>query len=201
MAVDPAPSTARFRSGSGRLCLDFMRTLRLRGTDGATEELDTPEALAAWVAQLGPYPVGADIPVPSGDVLRRARQAREAVHALLTAARGDAGPAGCPPGERELLNRVAAAAPPVPVLEADGTLAHRAADPVGATLAAVARDALDLATSPALDRVRACSGEGCAAWFLDTSRPGNRRWCSMETCGNRAKKTAWRAKHAPEALT
>ncbi|MER6271006.1 ABATE domain-containing protein [Streptomyces sp900105755] len=199
MPAAPAPTAPRFRSGAGRICLDFMRTLRLRGTDGATEELDTPGALAAWVAQLGPYPGGTAIPAPAPDELRRARAVREAVHALLTAARSSAGPAGCPPGERELLNRAAAAAPPVPVLAADGTVAWSAADPVGALLADIARDALSLATSPALDRVRACSGPHCAAWFLDTSRPGNRRWCSMETCGNQAKKQTWRTRHASPA--
>ncbi|MGY4925477.1 CGNR zinc finger domain-containing protein [Streptomyces sp. 900105755] len=74
-----------------------------------------------------------------------------------------------------------------------------AADPVGALLADIARDALSLATSPALDRVRACSVPHCAAWFLDTSRPGNRRLCSMETCGNQAKKQTWRTRHASPA--
>ncbi|MFF4397040.1 CGNR zinc finger domain-containing protein [Streptomyces sp. NPDC001480] len=190
------PAAPRFRSGAGRICLDFMRTLRLRGMDGATEELDTPEALAAWVAQLGPYPGGTKIPAPAEGVLGEARAVREAVYALLTAARSPAGPAGCPPKERGLLNRAAAAAPPVPVLDAAGSVTWTAGDPVGAVLADIARDALSLATSPALDRVRACSGPHCAAWFLDTSRPGNRRWCSMETCGNQAKKHAWRTRHA-----
>ncbi|GAA0262401.1 hypothetical protein GCM10009527_068010 [Actinomadura nitritigenes] len=58
----------------------------------------------------------------------------------------------------------------------------------------MARDALDLVTSPALGRVRACAGADCGALFLDTSRPGTRRWCSMNTCGNRAKKDTQRAK-------
>ncbi|MCZ0991112.1 CGNR zinc finger domain-containing protein [Streptomyces diastatochromogenes] len=58
----------------------------------------------------------------------------------------------------------------------------------------MARDALDLITSPALDRVRDCAGPTCGALFLDTSRPGTRRWCSMDTCGNRAKKQALRRK-------
>ncbi|MFF7978124.1 CGNR zinc finger domain-containing protein [Streptomyces sp. NPDC007901] len=192
----PVPPAPRFRTGAGRICLDFMRTLRLRGTADATEELDTPEALTAWVAQLGPYPAGTAVPAPAEDVLHRARAVREAVHALLTAARSPAGPVGCPADERRLLNEAAAAAPPVPVLDADGTVTYTAADPVGAVLADIARDALVLATSPALDRVRACSGTHCAAWFLDTSRPGNRRWCSMETCGNQAKKSTWRTRHA-----
>ncbi|WP_225102068.1 ABATE domain-containing protein [Streptomyces sp. CoH27] len=201
MAVSPAPPVSRFRSGSGRLCLDFMRTLRLRGLDGVTEELDTPEALSAWVVQLGPYPDDTVVPVPSQAVLHQAREVREAVHALLTAARGDSGPAGCPADDRARLNQAAGAAPPVPVLDEHGTLTYTAADPVGAVLADIARDALTLATSPVLERVRACAGPTCAAWFLDTSRPGNRRWCSMDTCGNQAKKTTWRTKHASGTIS
>ena len=42
--------TPDFRTGSGRICLDFIRTLRWRGSDEETEELDTPEALRAWAA-------------------------------------------------------------------------------------------------------------------------------------------------------
>jgi len=201
MAATPAPPAPRFRSGSGRICLDFMRTLRLRGLDGATEELDTPEALTAWVVQLGPYPEDTVVPVPSRAVLRQARDVREAVHTLLTTARSDSGPAGCPAEVRTLLNRAASAAPPVPVLDDHGGLVHTAADPVGAVLADIARDALTLATSPALERVRACAGPACAAWFLDTSRPGNRRWCSMDACGNQAKKTTWRTKHVTGTST
>lgn len=53
----------------------------------------------------------------------------------------------------------------------------------------MARDALDLVTSPALGRVRACAGADCGALFLDTSRPGTRRWCSMNTCGNKAEES------------
>ena len=37
------------------------------------------------------------------------------------------------------------------------------------------------------DRVRSCEHEDCTIWFLDTSKAGRRRWCSMEVCGNRAK--------------
>ncbi|KAB1990131.1 CGNR zinc finger domain-containing protein [Streptomyces triticiradicis] len=201
MAPTPEPATARFRGGAGRLCLDFMRTLRLRGTDDATEELPTAEDLADWVAQLGPYPADTAVPVPTAAVLGQARALREAVHTLLTAARGDGGAAACPPGERELLNAAAAGAPPVPRLDENGTTVHGSGDPVGAVLVDIARDAITLATSPALAQVRSCSGPRCTAWFLDTSRPGNRRWCSMETCGNKSKKSTWRAKHttAPDA--
>ena len=45
---------------------------------------------------------------------------------------------------------------------------------------------------PELLRVRQCPIEsgGCGWLFLDTSRSGNRRWCDMRTCGNRAKARA-----------
>ncbi|MEV4423377.1 CGNR zinc finger domain-containing protein [Patulibacter sp. NPDC049589] len=36
-------------------------------------------------------------------------------------------------------------------------------------------------------RLRACDGHDCVLWFHDTSRSGRRQWCSMATCGNRAK--------------
>ena len=52
----------------------------------------------------------------------------------------------------------------------------------------VVLDAWDVLTSPLIDRVRVCPGEGPCGWlFLDSSRAGNRRWCDMRTCGNRAK--------------
>lgn len=43
-------------------------------------------------------------------------------------------------------------------------------------------------------RVKACGGEGCVLWFLDTTRSGTRRWCSMAGCGNRAKVHRHRAR-------
>jgi predicted RNA-binding Zn ribbon-like protein len=35
--------------------------------------------------------------------------------------------------------------------------------------------------------MRECGGSACTWLFLDHSRNRSRRWCSMETCGNRAK--------------
>ena len=37
------------------------------------------------------------------------------------------------------------------------------------------------------DRIRGCANPDCILWFLDTTRPGTRRWCSMAACGNRDK--------------
>ncbi len=64
-------------------------------------------------------------------------------------------------------------------------------------LSTVARDAIDLFTGPYADRVRECGADDCRLLFVDTSRPGRRRWCAMEHCGNREKARAHRARRAP----
>ena len=51
--------------------------------------------------------------------------------------------------------------------------------------------------SPA--RLRTCASEPCGRWFLDTSKGGRRRWCSMAVCGNRAKAARFRERHAVRA--
>jgi predicted RNA-binding Zn ribbon-like protein len=60
------------------------------------------------------------------------------------------------------------------------------ADPAWTTAIAAVLDAVDLVTRVP-DRIRQCAHPACVLWFLDTSRSGARRWCSMATCGNRTK--------------
>jgi len=42
------------------------------------------------------------------------------------------------------------------------------------------------------DRLRICGGDDCEWMFLDQSKNGKRRWCSMATCGNEHKVKAFR---------
>jgi predicted RNA-binding Zn ribbon-like protein len=53
------------------------------------------------------------------------------------------------------------------------------------------KSAAELLSDPAaLARVHRCAGaeaEECSWLFLDETRSGTRRWCSMADCGNRAK--------------
>ena len=58
---------------------------------------------------------------------------------------------------------------------------------VTAGLSSIARDAIDLLAGPLGHRIRVCAAEDCAFLFVDASRPGTRRWCSMQRCGNLAK--------------
>ncbi len=42
------------------------------------------------------------------------------------------------------------------------------------------------------EHLKLCASEDCRAVFFDRSKNHSGRWCSMETCGNRAKVRAWR---------
>jgi predicted RNA-binding Zn ribbon-like protein len=59
-----------------------------------------------------------------------------------------------------------------------------------AVMSTVARDAIDVFGGPLAARLKRCEGARCSLLFVDTSRPGHRRWCSMDRCGNRAKVAA-----------
>lgn len=54
-------------------------------------------------------------------------------------------------------------------------------------LAPVLISAAQLLVSGPSGKVRECQDETCGWLFLDRSRAGRRRWCSMTDCGNRAK--------------
>jgi predicted RNA-binding Zn ribbon-like protein len=188
----PSPQRRQqpFRSGAGRLCLDFIRTLRYRGQPHADEELATPERLTSWISQFGPCETTPSRSTPQQ--VTDAQALREAINELLAAARSPGGAASCPAIARRTVNAAAAAPIAVPYLPPDGHLRHQADDPIAATLSLIARDALDLLGSADLARIRACANPACRVLFIDHSRPGTRRWCSMETCGNRAKKATQR---------
>jgi predicted RNA-binding Zn ribbon-like protein len=51
----------------------------------------------------------------------------------------------------------------------------------------VAYSAAELLTGPEADRVKTCPAEGCGWIFVDQSRNRSRRWCDMQSCGNREK--------------
>ena len=52
----------------------------------------------------------------------------------------------------------------------------------------LARAAVALLATPNLDRVKECANHASCGWlFLDQSKNGSRRWCSMDDCGSRDK--------------
>jgi predicted RNA-binding Zn ribbon-like protein len=58
----------------------------------------------------------------------------------------------------------------------------------------IVRDAEELLCSSNAARIKVCAAEGCGWVFLDTSKNGTRRWCSMKLCGNREKARRFKEK-------
>jgi predicted RNA-binding Zn ribbon-like protein len=175
----------------------FSIELLLTGGPGAYavwEVLHTPDDLAAWLrdsrlADLAPLP---DLRI-TADELARIRAFRDTLWAAAaTVAHG-----GTPTEAQLTVLNAAAGAQPVPRID-PATLAREWVGPVtGAqVLGAAAADAIALLSSDMTGRLRECAGDNCRLLFVDTSRPGSRRWCSMQRCGNRHKVRSHRDRSA-----
>lgn len=184
---------AVYRFDPGALCLELLPT----GGPGPYrkyEILHAPGDLADWAARsrLTPTPelVTSDADVADARALRDAL-----LRVVLAHTRGEP----LPPADLETVNEAAARPALAPAITRGGER-RWAGTPTGAQLlATVARDAVDLLTGPFAHRVRTCGADDCQLVYVDTSRPGRRRWCSMEHCGNRNKVRALRArKSSPE---
>ena len=59
-------------------------------------------------------------------------------------------------------------------------------------LSLIAHDGIELFASGS--EIKQCANPYCPLLFVDGSRPGKRRWCSMERCGNMTKTAHYRRK-------
>lgn len=163
------------------MCLDLTHT----GGDGEAarwEILHGPSDAARFLGII----IETEPPVVRARHLDDVRDLRRAISAL---ARSHVAGDPAPDGTIAAINAAAAKTPLVPQLDKDrrlGLLRGNASQ----ALSTIARDAIDLFASPLADKVRICEADDCGLLFVDTSRPGARRWCSMEWCGDRAKKRA-----------
>ena len=185
------PGEPHFPFHHGRVALSFVGTVGDRGSL-ATERAGTPRALAAWLLAAG---LVAEHVTPSPAHLRRALALREAiaraVRALVT---------GAAPSELdvELINSVARRWGPRLSLDPRTlTVVHATRTPVETALGRIAVDAIEVLGDPGeRSRLRACGLDSCGAIFLTPAGRRERRWCSMERCGNRAKVTSFRTRRA-----
>lgn len=171
----------RFRGGSA--AIDLTATLQARLKPTPRELLVVPGDLDRWLVSAGlvPSPPGAT----EAD-LAMARALREAIFTLA----GDLGGPGLNASAREVLNQIAAAPAAAPVLRADGNVAL--AGSVEDLLSFLAREAVRLFGRENASHVRQCQSAVCTIFFIDASRSGDRRWCSMSACGNKAKVAEFR---------
>jgi len=186
-----------FKLLGGAPCLDFANTVDWRKRE-PQELLNSIHDLIDWAHQAGVLP-DADAerlheaahrdPGKAERLHGRALSLRETIHGLFKAAAY-----GVNPDEHDLeqLNEELAQAlshmkltrsGPALTLQLHGDAAEK-------ILWSVAYSAMQLLTGDSIGRVKECSDPRCGWLFLDTSRNGTRRWCSMEDCGNRNKARA-----------
>ncbi|WP_026929945.1 CGNR zinc finger domain-containing protein [Glycomyces tenuis] len=187
------PKGGSFWFDAGAVCLDFAHTGG-EGRYAVFETLHKPADLGEWLSQPPLSAATAD-PVTPRD-LSAAKTLRQAI---WDTAHARAAGRPLPDKAVAVLNRTAAAAPLAPELAADGTTAGWA-PPVrtAQALSTLAREMIELLSGPLAERIRECASDDCPLVFVDSSRPGARRWCSMERCGNRHKVRAHRARQAGE---
>lgn len=168
-----------FKFRAGNVALDLAGTLAARFKPSPRELLAHPSDLGRWLiaaemTDTMPEVTQADVAV--------VRTLRETIYSLVLARIHRK---ALPDEARRALNRIAAEAAAVPQLGKDGRI--RISGNTLGLFASIARDAIPLLGSEMSRRLRQCAGESCALLFLDTSRSGERRWCSMSGCGNKFK--------------
>ncbi len=187
-----------FDLGAGDLCLDFANTCNWHASEHPEENLHNYSDLIAWGRAVGLLSAESvdrllqrarEKPEEAEMVYQSAIRTREAIYHIFS--NRYAG---------KLISEVDLAHISVLVHEATTHRQLVATDdhfewqwtPSGREanliLWEVAFTAADLLTSDKVVWVRECEDDrGCGYLFIDLSKNHSRRWCSMESCGNRAK--------------
>ncbi|MEV6911933.1 CGNR zinc finger domain-containing protein [Amycolatopsis sp. NPDC051071] len=174
-----------FRLGNV-LATSFTATLTERHGD-PVERIPAPHRLVDWLAVYG---LAVDSCTPAQ--LDLARELRESIHAAATAAAiGDALPASAVQviNDRSVQGRAAAILTP----EGERQWRLNPASRVEDALSVIAADAISIIAGERDGKLALCASPTCQAAFFDTSQSRTRRWCDMNTCGNREKKARFKA--------
>lgn len=186
---------ARFIFIAGRLSIDFTLTGGKTPERAYWERLHSPDDLRDWFA-ASPLRLP-DVAISQAD-FDHAVTLREAIWYATNALLDGASPALA---DLETINRTGAQPDLAPELTIDGAgYTWRAPFTAQAALSSIARDAVDLFTGDLRERIRRCENPNCGLIFVDQSRPGKRRWCLMERCGNLMKTRRYQRKKAEEGV-
>ncbi|MBI0329127.1 CGNR zinc finger domain-containing protein [Burkholderia plantarii] len=180
----------------GHLVLNFVNTCGGAGKDRDVERLVNWRDAIEWATANGVLNAADNRLIEKArlraghrpsDLLKDLTELREAAHSVFSAIAASVLPAQT---ARLRLEGYIVEAMSHSTLSVEGrTPAHWTVCPekAGSTLIKdrLAITASELLSQPILSNVREC---GACSWlFLDLSRSRSRRWCSMATCGNRAK--------------
>ena len=172
--------------------LDLLNTV-LQVDGVLVDVLQSDEDVAHWLVKAGVLPA----PMPRKGLLKTTRELREMVRELVRRRQAHKRLELTP------LNAFLARGRQEPVLVQDRAGGvrleqHFATDTAEQLLMPVALAAAELLANGNFDLVRACESDDCVLHFYDRTKSHRRRWCSMATCGNRAKVQTFRARQRGE---
>ena len=164
--------------------VDLRRYVERGAAHEPGDELATPVQLQKWLQARGLLKRSLEV---SRTEHREALELRDALRRLLAATPAERVAAAGP------LEALAARFPLGVTVSRDQTLDLRAIGSRATSgLGNVLVELIRLTDGGRLDRVKTCDSEECRWIFYDRSKPGNRRWCSSDRCGNRDKTRNYR---------
>ena len=169
----------------------YVNTVDLQ--DGP-EELSDPAHLATWLADHGLLPAGASAEPAD---LAHAIALREALRAVIGANSGGT----VYPVDVATLNQAAVTSRLRPRFGPDGRarLEPEAGGVTGA-LGRIVAAAFAAMEDEDWGRLKLCSSPTCRWAYFDRSRNHSSRWCTMASCGNRAKAKRFRQQRKVEQV-
>jgi predicted RNA-binding Zn ribbon-like protein len=196
---------------SGKLCFEFANTAEWHAAEQPSETLGSYVDLIHWAAGVGilqSEEAAQELkqqaqakPALAEQIHAWAIELREAIYRIFVAIAEQRSPA---PSDLAVLNEALPRAYTLPELvPTEGGFGWRwRGDESGldGILWPILRSAARLLTEGEYSRVGQCADDrGCGYLFYDTSRNRSRRWCDMNSCGNRAKSQRHYARHRSSA--
>jgi predicted RNA-binding Zn ribbon-like protein len=183
---------------SGNLALDFANTVDWHASDNPGELLNSYEDLVSWALDYSL--LSSDefrhliddahrLPAEATKALQNAIALREAIYRIFSAIAHDSQPEG---EDLKVLKGIweqaISVGEIVPQERGYAWAWDKQPPALEKLLWPVAGATMDLLLVKSLSQVGQCADDrGCGLLFIDTSRNHSRQWCSMDSCGNRAK--------------
>lgn len=179
----------------GKPCLDFVNTVGWRISPQPVEWLGNYDDLVRWSRRAGILTdkqltrlliLERQRPEEAQQVYQRAIQWREALHRLFLAVIGRG---VVEETDLALLNQeYTTALAQQRIVPTQGGFALTWPDAgqlLSLPLWQIAKEAGEILTSVAVERIHLCAGSECSWLFFDQSKNRSRKWCDSQDCGNR----------------
>ena len=183
--MDDPPATREPAPGGLALVQDFVNSTEL---PGGWDELADLDLTVTWLrAHAFDF-------TPDEAQRRRIVDTRENLRTLLGVNSGQ--PLPEPAAAR--LSRLLDSAAVHPVVDADGVHLASTSRGVDGFLASILAALVESSIDGTFRRLKVCRSESCQWAFYDNSKNGCGAWCSMRSCGSRAKAKAYRERRRAE---